>query len=80
MQKRGEAAKGTQRWLCVNCTSGHSLRHETQKRGRLLDRFVAWLLGKQSQSELKVSSERTWCRPIAWCWKVVPGPVLTGEV
>lgn len=80
MQKRGKTAKGTQRWLCVKCTGSHSLGHETQKKGRLLDRFVAWLLGKQSQSELKVSSERTWRRHIAWCWQIIPKPVLTGEV
>lgn len=79
MQKRGKTAKGTQRWLCVNCSRSRSLGHETQKKGRLLDRFVAWLLGKQSQSELKVSSERTWRRHIAWCWKIIPKPVLTGE-
>jgi hypothetical protein len=80
MQKRGKTAKGTQRWLCINCTKSRSLGHETQKRGRLLDRFVAWLLGKQSQAELQVSSERTWRRHIAWCWQVIPKPVLSGEV
>jgi hypothetical protein len=49
-------------------------------RGYLLDRFVRWLLGKQSQSELAASSERTWRRQIAWCWQVAPRPELTDEV
>ncbi|CAN5642789.1 IS1249 family transposase [soil metagenome] len=79
MQKRGKTAQGKQRWLCANCSKSRSLGHDTQKQGRLLDRFVAWLLGKQSQSELGVSSERTWRRQTSWCWKIIPKPLLTGE-
>ncbi len=59
MQKRGKTAAGTQRWLCLPCSRSHSLGHETQARGRLLDRFVAWLLGKQSQAELSRTTERS---------------------
>jgi hypothetical protein len=55
------------------------LGHETQARGRLLDRFVKWLLGKQAQSELGVS-ERTWRAQTNWCWQIVPKPTLTGEI
>lgn len=79
MQKRGKTAAGKQRWLCVQCSRSHSLGHETQQKGRLLDRFVKWLLGKQAQSELGVS-ERTWRAQTAWCWNIVPKPELTGEV
>lgn len=79
MQKRGKTAAGTQRWLCVHCRRSHSLGHDTQQRGRLLDRFVAWLLGKQSQEELAVPA-RTWRQQIQWCWEVVPKPDQMSEV
>jgi len=78
MQKRGKTAAGTQRWLCLHCTRSHALGHETQQQDRQLDRFVDWLLGKKSQTELGVS-DRTWRAQTAWCWQVVPKPILTGE-
>ena len=73
MQKRGKTAAGTQRWLCVQCAKSHALGHETQKQDRELDRFVAWLLGKKSQSELSIP-DRTWRQKIKWCWNVSPTP------
>lgn len=79
MQKRGKTTGGKQRWLCVKCSRSHSLGHETQQKGRLLDRFVKWLLGKQAQSELGVS-ERTWRAQTTWCWQIIPKPTSTGEV
>lgn len=80
MQKRGKTAAGTQRWLCLPCSRSHSLGHETQARGRLLDRFVAWLLGKQSQTELPGVTERTWRIQITWCWEIAPPQERSGEV
>jgi hypothetical protein len=80
MQKRGKTAAGTQRWLCLPCTRSHSLGHETQARGRLLDRFVDWLMGKQSQVELAGVSDRTWRAQTAWCWEIAPPQVRSGEV
>lgn len=79
MQKRGKTAAGTQRWLCVSCSQSHSLGHDTQKRGRLLDRFVGWLLGKLSQDELTVPG-RTWREQTEWCWQIVPKPGGPSEV
>ena len=80
MQKRGKTAKGTQRWLCIKCTTSHSLGHETQKQGRLLDHFVAWLLGKQSQAELGNGiTDRTWRTQISWCWNIIPKSILLND-
>ena len=80
MQKRGKTAKGTQRWLCIKCTTSHSLGHETQKQGRLLDHFVAWLLGKQSQAELGNGiKDRTWRTQISWCWNIIPKSILLND-
>lgn len=80
MQKRGKTVAGTQRWLCLPCSRSHSLGHETQARGRLLDRFVSWLLGKQSQAELAGVTERTWRAQTNWCWDVIVPHERTGEV
>lgn len=81
MQKRGKDARGKQRWLCSSCQQSRSLGHETQAHGRLLDRFVDWLLGKQSQAELNHGlTDRGWRKQIAWCWQIVPQSTLTGEM
>src|ERR1700683_791366 len=58
-----------------------------QKRGKTAAGTQRWLcvhctrshaLGKKSQAELGVS-DRTWRAQTAWCWQVVPKPILTGE-
>jgi DNA-directed RNA polymerase subunit RPC12/RpoP len=79
LQKRGLTAKGTQRWKCPKCSRSAVKPRRDLSRALLLERFVKWLLGKQSQSELKVS-DRTWRDRIAWCWDIVPRPELTGEI
>jgi hypothetical protein len=71
MQKRGKTEAGTQRWFCVQCSQSHSLGHDTQKKDQLLIRFVAWLMGKRSQTELGLP-DRTWRSQISWCWNVIP--------
>ena len=47
-----------------------------------MERFVVWLMGKQSQAELKPPdgvTDRAWRDQTAWCWSVAPYPELTGE-
>jgi hypothetical protein len=49
----------------------------------MLERFVSWLLGKQSQVELKPPdgvTDRAWRTQTAWCWSVAPYPEQTGEI
>ena len=79
MQKRGLTKQRKQRWLCLFCVKSYALGHETQKRGRQLDRFVKYLLGKNSQSEL-LMPDRTWREDTAWCWDIAPSVPSTGEV
>lgn len=79
LQKRGLTAAGTQRWLCPQCSKSATKPRPDLARALLLERFVAWLLGKQAQSELKLP-DRTWRAQTAWCWQVVPRPGLTGEI
>ena len=52
-------------------------------RAFVLDRFISWLLGKQSQAELQLPgsvTDRTWRKQTEWCWSIVPAPPLTGEI
>lgn len=80
LQRRGLTKAGAQRWLCPSCAKSATKPRADLSRGLLLERFVGWLLGKQSQTELPVGSARSWRRHIAWCWQIIPKPVLTGEV
>lgn len=79
MQKRGKAANNKQRWLCIECNKSHILGHEAQLLGRLLDRFVKYLLSKNSQAELACPS-RTWREDTEWCWDIQPTAAATGEI
>lgn len=76
LQKRGLTAAGTQRWFCTHCTKSAVKPRSDLVRALLLNRFVVWLLGKQSQAELRIP-DRTWRDRISWCWQIVPKPKLT---
>lgn len=79
LQKRGLTAAGTQRWYCVTCRTSSVKTRPDLKNKLLLERFVKWILSKESQKELaerrKEYTERTWRRSTAWCWNVVPKPI-----
>jgi len=79
LQKRGLTAAGSQRWFCSYCSNSAIKPREDLSRVFVLDRFVTWLLGKQSQTELSIP-DRTWRAQISWCWDIIPKPVITGEV
>jgi hypothetical protein len=81
LQKWGKTNAGTQRWRCPKCTETQVRKRPDLSRQLLLERFVAWLLGKQSQIELVTAySDRTWRTQTAWCWNIAPKPEYTGEV
>jgi hypothetical protein len=79
LQKRGLTAAGTQRWYCLHCLGSSIRPRKDLARAFVLERFVAWVLGKDSQSELLMPS-RTWREDTAWCWDVTPHVPVTGEV
>jgi predicted RNA-binding Zn-ribbon protein involved in translation (DUF1610 family) len=79
LQKWGKTNAGSRRWRCPNCTGTQVRKRSYLSRQLLLERFVAWLLGKASQTELGMP-DRTWRAQTAWCWGVIPKPVSTGEV
>ena len=78
LQKWGKTKAGTPRWRCPNCINTSIRARPDLAKGLLLERFVNWLLGKQSQEELGTSA-RTWRKQTEWCWQIVPEPELTGE-
>jgi hypothetical protein len=83
LQKRGLTAAGSQRWLCVGCSRSATKPRDDLSRAFELEHFVAWLMGKQSQAELKLPSgvtDRMWRTQIGWCWGVAPYLVQTGEM
>ena len=83
LQKRGLTSVGTQRWKCITCNKSGIKPRQDLAKGLALERFVAWLLGKQSQTELALAeniTDRTWRNQTDWCWEIVPKPTLTGEV
>lgn len=83
LQKWGKTTAGTQRWRCPNCTATQVKLRPDLSRAFTLERFVIWLLGKQSQTELKLPdgiTDRAWRDQTAWCWGVAPYPEWTGEI
>ncbi len=79
LQKWGKTRAGTPRWRCSNCSSTSILSRPDLARALLLERFVDWLLSKQSQKELGIPA-RTWRHKTAWCWDIVPKPIISGEI
>lgn len=81
LQKRGLTANSKQRWKCIHCSKSTVKLRVDLTKAFILDRFIVWLLGKQSQTELKSSfTDRTWRNQTAWCWDIIPKPEITGEV
>lgn len=79
LQKRSKTAAGKQRWHCKICGQSTTKSRLDLSRGFMLEKFVSWLLGKDSQDELDGPS-RTFRDQTAWCWSVAPKPVMTGEI
>ena len=71
--KNGKTAAGTQRWKCPTCGTSTTRTREDVTRKHQLDKFLAWLLGKNSQTQSAGKQHRsTFSRHTAWCWRVYP--------
>ncbi|SFM05420.1 hypothetical protein SAMN04515692_1241, partial [Leifsonia sp. CL147] len=68
--KNGRHPSGTQRWRCRNCGASSVRRRADVSQREQLRRFLTWLTGKASQSELTGDSGRTFRRATAWCWQL----------
>ena len=81
LQKWGKTAAGAQRYRCPQCSGTQVKKRPDLSRRLVLERFVVWLLGKQSQDELPTgTTARTRRNQTAWCWDIAPKPEPTGEV
>lgn len=71
--KNGKSAAGTQRWKCSTCGASSTRTREDVTRKHQLNTFLAWLLGKNSQTQAAGTQHRsTFHRHTAWCWQVTP--------
>lgn len=78
--KNGKHPSGTQRWRCKTCGASSIKKRDDVARRHQLTRFLTWLTGKHSQTELDGNTTaRQFRRQTAWCWEIEPrlGPVTT---
>lgn len=77
--KNGKTAAGTQRWKCPTCGASSTRNRADVTRKHQLDTFLAWLLGKHSQTEAARGHHRsTFHRQTSWCWNITPSlPAVT---
>lgn len=79
--KNGKTAAGSQRWKCANCKATTVKERPDVTQKYQLEKFLKWLLGKQSQKEISgTQSGRSFRRVTAWCWALEPVINVTGEV
>lgn len=79
--KNGKNKAGTQRWKCPKCGASSVRKRQDLSAFFLLQQFLEWLLGKQSQKEVATTqSDRSFRRKTAWCWFLKPTIPVTGEV
>lgn len=79
--KNGRNTAGNQRWKCPGCGASSVRKRADRSRYFTLLRFLDWLLGKHSQSELSPGETgRTFRHQIRWCWELRPRIPITGEV
>lgn len=69
MMKNGRTTAGTQRWRCGKCGSSSVRRIDSS--AKWLTRFITWLLGKLSQSELGLNP-RHFRKKTSAFWKMWP--------
>ncbi|OXM99238.1 IS1249 family transposase [Bifidobacterium vansinderenii] len=73
MKRNGRTRAGTQRWMCVACSLTGVMRQQDAERGRQLDAFLGWLLGRASQSSCDAHGDaRALRKRTAWCWNIRP--------
>ena len=79
--KNGRNTAGNQRWKCPTCGASTVRKRPDRSRAFTLQRFLGWLLGKDSQADADGSaSGRSFRRATQWCWELRPHIPLTGEI
>lgn len=79
--KNGRTPAGTQRWKCPDCGASSSRKRDDVTRRAQPDQFLAWLLGKHSQTDTPSGGTgRTFRHRTRWCWELRPRIPVTGEL
>ncbi|NMX01807.1 hypothetical protein HHJ75_08895 [Mobiluncus mulieris] len=79
VKRNGTTTSGAIRWRCNNCGASWSNIRDDISYAALFDKFVKWLVNKQTLADLKIAYT-TWVRKTEWCWRVEPVIPITGEV
>lgn len=77
IKRNGKTKAGTQRWLCKSCNA--SMTHSYDDEGKLLKRFLGWLLSRQRLKDMP-GGGRTFRRRTARFWALWPLPPVIDEV
>ena len=73
MKRNGRTRAGTQRWMCVTCSPTGVMRQRDAERGRQLDAFPGWPLGRASRSACDANGDsRAPRKRNAWCRNIRP--------
>lgn len=79
--KNGRNTAGNQRWKCPSCGASSIRKRTDRSKLFTLLRFLDWLLGKASQSDVDgTQSGRSFRRTTSWCWDLRPALPTTGVV
>ncbi|WP_430755258.1 transposase-like zinc-binding domain-containing protein, partial [Mobiluncus mulieris] len=79
VKKNGTTTSGAIRWRCNNCGASWSNIRDDISHAALFDKFVNWLVNKQTLADLKIAYT-TWVRKTEWCWRVEPVIPVMGEI
>lgn len=77
MKRNGHTSKGTQRWRCCSC--GASSVHTYSNDAKRLQRFLAWLLSRDRQTDMP-GQGRSFRRHVLRFWEIWPMPEIVDEV
>lgn len=73
MKRNGRTRAGTQRWMCVTCSPTGVMRQRDAERGRQLDAFPGWPLGRASRFACDANGDsRAPRKRNAWCRNIRP--------
>lgn len=79
--KNGRNTAANQRWRCPSCGASSVRKRADRSRFFTLQRFLTWLLNKDSQAQTEAGGTgRTFRHQISWCWELRPRIPITGEV
>ena len=81
MIKSGKTAAGSQRWKCRQCQASSTARRTDQNKRAIFTRFLTYVCGTHSHTDIAGTQARSQRRAWAWCWAIpTPSRTVTAEV